>query len=167
MRIRTTIRLIIALMLLAAVATWVWRQQQEAPQEKPPMWQIEAGDVESLRLRRDDGTTARFERLGEAGWRGGDERRINAALLLLAAPEAARLIAEEAGEPATYGLAEPALEVELEGVGIRPMTILIGDASPDGRTRYVMREGTSAVHAVPASWFESLSLLLPPRKAEP
>ncbi|WP_416897496.1 MAG: DUF4340 domain-containing protein [Minwuia sp.] len=163
MRITTTIGLLLLLAgAVVAVTVW-WDREGEPGETKPVMWRIDTADVSTFELRHIAGVSRRFERQGD-GWSEGDNARIDAALLLLAAPEAVRRLPPDGNATADYGLDPPLLEIALGGPDTTT-TIKVGDATPDGSQRYVHRDGDDAVFLVAKSWFEALMLLLPDAKA--
>lgn len=160
MRVWTTIRLFLLLVCVLVLADWVWTHVNGSGEGKPVMWRIGTADVQSLELRHRSGVERRFTRTAE-GWSAGDPARVNAALLLLASPEAMRRLPEVSADPSTFGFGQPALTITVVEP-TRPASVIeVGDKTPDGSNRYVRQAGGDAIFLVPGSWFEALMLLLP------
>lgn len=164
MRFSTTIRLFLLLVCAVILADWIWARLDNPGEDKPVMWRIETADVATLELRHASGAARRYVRTDD-GWSQGDANRVDAALLLLAAPEAARRLPEAGADPATYGFERPALTIDVTEPDRPPVTIEVGDATPDGGNRYVRRAGGEAIFLVPRSWYQAMMVLLPEAKA--
>lgn len=160
MRVSTTTALLLLLAGAVIAVTLWWDQPGGSGDARPVMWRIETAEVRSFELRHASGIARRFDRQA-SGWSAGDSARIDAALLLLAAPEAARRLQPDGGGPASYGLEPPLLRITLSGPASGPAVIAVGDPTPDGSQHYVRRLGDDAVFLVAKSWFEALLLLLP------
>ena len=164
MRFSTTLGLLLLLAgAVVAVTVW-WDRSVEPGEEQPVMWRIDTAEVHTFELRHNSGIARRFERQ-ETGWNHGDRARIDAALLLLSAPEAARRLTMDGNDAGSYGLDAPVLEITLGGPDTDTRTIEVGDTTPDGSRRYVRRAGDDVVFLVARSWFDALMLLLPDAKA--
>lgn len=160
MRVSTTIWLGLLLVCVVVLAGIAWTQLNGPAEEKPVMWRIATAEVQGLELRHRSGVERQFTRTAD-GWSGGDPARVNAALLLLAAPEAMRRLPETSADPSVYGFDQPALMIVVSQ-STRPASVIeVGDATPDGSNRYVREAGGDAIFLVPRSWFEALMLLLP------
>lgn len=160
MRVSTTIWLGLLLVCVVVLAGIAWTQLNGPAEEKPVMWRIGTAEVQGLELRHRSGVERQFSRTTE-GWSGGDPARVNAALLLLASPEAMRRLPEASADPSVYGFDQPALMIVVSQ-STRPASVIeVGDATPDGSNRYVRQAGNDAIFLVPRSWFDALMLLLP------
>jgi len=160
MRVSTTIRLFLLFVCAVVLADWAWTQLNGPGEDKPVMWRIGTADVQSLELRHRSGVERHFTRTVD-GWSEGDPARVNAALLLLASPEAMRRLPEGSADPSAYGFGQPALTITVVELTLPASVIEVGDTTPDGSNRYVRQAGGDAIFLVPRSWFEALMLLLP------
>lgn len=156
-------RLTMMLLVLVAVIGLAVMQLGDGPGPAPrasPMWTVDTDAVQSLAIARPGVGSALFRRQGH-GWGGGEDIRVNAALLLLEKPEGARLVSSAPFEAGPYGLDAPTLVVTLVMADGATVVIRVGSPTPDGRNRYVLAPAGDAVHAVPASWHDALAQLVP------
>lgn len=156
------LRLLALVVLVGIVLGAILIDRNEPPPVRValPMWRIDTSGVAEMRLALENGADVRFARAGD-DWQGGDPLRINAALLLLERPEGARQVATAPFDAAAYGLDSPDLVIVLGMADGPALTIRVGDATPDGRNRYVLPPDGAAVHAVPSSWHDAMARLVP------
>ena len=121
-----------------------------------PILELEADGLEAVHI--DDGThTLRLERgAGQEGWRvsepedrPADTDDVSTLLRSLARLDARQVVLEEVSEPATYGLAPPALTVDIHAQDGEKERILVGRRTPDGVSFYVQREGDPRLYITP------------------
>ena len=82
--------------------------------------------------------------------------------LLLSGPSADRIIAENASTEllARYGLAEPAMVIDLAFTDESTMQIRVGDVTPNGMNYYVRAPASYAVATVDYTWYDVLASLV-------
>jgi hypothetical protein len=147
---------VILLTAIAAIAAAIWLTPPETEQPAPALVPgVDASSIDSIRVQRAGGADLRFRRDGD-GWSmvepvaaPAHEARINALLGLLTDQSLARLDGEGA-DLARFGLADPAVTVELG-----PHRIALGDPHPMDEQRYVLYGG--AIHLVPDSLYAQLT----------
>lgn len=98
---------------------------------------FDSKDVDALEAARPDGTTLRFQRAGEHDWDllspaqfAADDSGVRSLLGRVSAMKAIQFVADEAPDPAKYGLDKPRLKVTLRFSARTPLVLEIG--SPTG-----------------------------------
>jgi len=79
--------------------------------------------------------------------------------LLLSGPRSQRVLAQEVKDLAPYGLVSPQMTIKL-GFGGEPLSILVGDSTPDGKGYYMQVRGYPAVYTVDYTWGDVIARLV-------
>ncbi len=166
MKLNNILILAAILALLAGVYYWVSRPEQESPEPKHYVWNIEMNDINhiTLNLTR-EGLSQSFIKIPqghEFSWFFDDPQhssvnvtRWGGITLLLSGPGADRIIDKNATQEklAEYGLLQPSLEITLNLTDNTILNITVGDSTPDGSNYYVRAPGSNAVATVAAEWY--------------
>jgi hypothetical protein len=142
--------LLIAMAVLVALAGGVyWSQKAKdteatkpAPDAPPKILDLKGGLQTKIEIRRNGGETTVAEKKGNH-WTltsplplGADQESIGSLLTALAPLNADRLIGDKAADPAAYGLAQPAIDLDLTEQDGKSHQLLIGDETPTGNAYY-------------------------------
>jgi Domain of unknown function (DUF4340) len=68
----------------------------------------------------------------------------------------AQVVSDKIDEPAKYGLESPQTRVRVTTSQEEPVDFYLGNATPDGQSRYAQRRGTSELFTVPETWAKML-----------
>ena len=88
-----------------------------------------------------------------------DTNRWGGITVLLGGPRTKRILRQEIGDPAAFGLRDPQTEIQ---VTLRDSSILvlhIGDETPDGESHYIRQVGMPQLWSIDASWGQVLARL--------
>lgn len=178
---RTTIIVVVVFAVLAAFVYMVeMRTDQEAPSEEgdsSSVFSFSTGEVtllkvtdlateESVTVSRGVGGAWRITEPFEAE---GDDTRVEGVLDRLAGLLSTRIIEGEDVDLGAFGLAEPALRVEVALEEGEDQVLLVGSENPAGYSRYAQREGEERVYLVSSSTVGDLEQVVsdPPEKPTP
>jgi hypothetical protein len=155
---------LIVLALFAALLAYVFlvevKKEPPAQDDAPPtpIQILDMGTADLRAVRIDDGTRVLgLERdAGQQDWRitGPDERPadtddVSTLVRSLARLDARQVVLEEVSDPGTYGLAPPALTVDIYTQAGGKERILVGRRTPGGASFYVQREGDPRLYISP------------------
>jgi hypothetical protein len=87
--------------------------------------------------------------VGGLGSAAADPAQVSNLLYQLTDLRASRTITDLSAGLATYGLASPLVEVNLQVSGDRTESLLVGDKAPQGANFYAQRKGVQAIYLVP------------------
>lgn len=165
-------RLATALILLAAIGLAVfvgttsrWRfSPDRLSTVGSPLFRFDPADIHAIKIKNGD-TTYTLEQSGE-GWRistgNGDDaspEMINALMqAALETPILDRIDASELQDEknlSPFGVGKSSLQIDF--IGDRPGTLLIGKNSPDGTRSYVSFKDSNTVYLVPKSFSDIVS----------
>lgn len=131
-----------------------------------PLFRFDPSDIHGVKIKNGD-TTFTLEQSGE-GWRisnGATTDEASPAMvraLLQAALESPildRIDASEVGDDkklSTFGVSKSSLQIDF--LGDRPGTLLIGKSSPDNSRTYVSFKHSNTIHLVPKSFTDLVSI---------
>ncbi len=150
MKYRSTIVYLVAVLLLGGLYFWVkHREEQEQAREEEAriLFQLDSDDLELITLERPDGKgPLAIERTGEEtggnSWTitapvktAADDFAVNNIARILTLLKHERVIEEKAPDPASFGLAPPALTLSWKAEGLNG-SLMIGERSPIDRSVY-------------------------------
>lgn len=152
--------LMIAAVVLAALSgTLYWSNHRKpnadtvkaSPDASPKILSLNEADITQLSIKKkgepeinlanSDGTW----KITEPKPLGADQQSVSSMLSTLASLNADRMIEEKVSNPAEYGLAEPALEVDVTTKDKKTQKLLVGDQTPTGSASYAMLSGDPRV----------------------
>lgn len=178
---RTTIIVVVVFAVLAVLVYLVEvRGGPSTPADEEgvvPVFSFEADEATLLKVT--DLTTDESVTVGKSAgdtWRmiepfeaEGDDTRVEGVLGRLSALSSTRVIEGEDVNLEAFGLAEPALRVELGLEDGGSQVLFVGSENPVGYSRYAQREGEERVYLVGSSTIGDLEQLIadPPEKPTP
>ena len=160
------IALVVALAILAAVYFLLRSggdaEGEAAPTETPAatLSNLTADSVQKLELSS-GGETLRFAKNGESWTADGlsgapiDGDAVAAAVETLSSVSATKLVAEQAGDLALYGLADPVAQATLTDSNGEARTLLLGDENTTTGDYYAQLSGDSAIYMVSPSVYQA------------
>ncbi len=178
---RTTIIVVAVFVVLAALVFVLEMRggQETAPEEegRVPVFSFEVEDAVTLEVTdQRSSESVMVRRLAEGMWRltapleaEADATRIEGLLGSLSQMQSTRVVEGEDVDLEAFGLAEPALRVEVGLADGGSQVLLVGNKNPAGYSSYVQREGGSEVYLVASSAIGDLERLIsePPEKPTP
>jgi hypothetical protein len=177
---RTTIIVVVVFAVLAAFVYVVEvRTEPQAPSEGESTSVFSFATSEATLLKVTDLATEESVTVSRGvggAWRitdpfeaEGDDTRVEGVLDSLARLLSTRIIEGEDVDLEAFGLAEPALRVEVGLEGGESQVLLVGNKNPAGYSRYAQREGEERVYLVSSSTVGDLEQLVsnPPEKPTP
>lgn len=160
-------RLGIAAVLCAALGGLVYwsNRQQKAEEDKPAkdapprILTVSEDAIQQFSIRRRGAEPVVVSRLGDAPQfaitapekLATDRDAVVAVVNNLSTLNADRVVEEKAGDPTTYGLANPSLIFEVKKRDGKTSTLNFGDETPTGGSVYLMLAGDPRVFTVPSS----------------
>ncbi len=169
MNLRLLLVLVILVSLSSIVVTFVVTDQtvERVSTRLPFFYTIPEGDIRQVEIVSPSGVMA-FELDEEENYWifAGDDtmpvdhQRWSGITTLLGGPRSQRQLESSFGEPALYGLENPATTVTIglsDGSSVR---LLLGDETPDRSGNYAQLEGFPQLVLVSSSWGEVLSSLI-------
>jgi hypothetical protein len=143
---------------LGAYLYFVERKREVTPDgpAKEKVFALDKAKVEELTLRTREGEEARVVKEGE-GWRllaplqaPADQSEVDAIVSSLETLEIEESLAEAPGDLAPFGLAQPKASVAVRVQGAtEPLTLLVGEKTPDGGALYAKRAAQPGVFTIP------------------
>lgn len=177
MRLRNTLILLTALVLLGAIVYFVEIRGQKAPPEEPSFMEFAVSEVARFQVETREGlrmvATSRGKGLGwdmEEPYRAeGDYARLEGVLVRLSAVKPRRVLTETAASFVPFGLDDPSLTVEVKVRDGSVQSLEVGDQTPDQASYYVRRSGEQAVLLMESATVDQLNRLAtaPPEKPTP
>ncbi len=161
---------IVIVLLAAAIAALVLTQKSESTDKQSPSSVDElitliegaAGELEYVNVKNDK-DEYKIELLGEKKWgiKALDgftqiDKLYNDTVSSVSFAYASQIVEEDCTDLAKFGLDAPALVTEIKFKGKDVFKFTLGDISPDGYSRYLIKTGEKTVYAVATSTFSSL-----------
>ena len=153
--------LLVAAIILAAlsgVLYWSNHKKTAASDVKvsletsPKILTLSQSDITKVEIKKKSGDTVALAKNDAGKWEiltpkplRADENEISSMLSTLSSLSSERLIDEKAGNLAEYGLAQPAIEVDVTEKDKKSQKLLIGDSTPAGNAAYVALAGDPRV----------------------
>lgn len=148
----------IAMIVLAALmGVLYWSNHHKAKEEEsvkaspdssPKILSLNQADVVEVHIGRKDQPGIDLARSQSGTWQitapkplPADQDSVSTMLSTLSSLNSERLLEEKAGDPAAYGLAAPALSVDVRGKDNKTQKLLVGDQTPAGNSYYAMLAG--------------------------
>jgi hypothetical protein len=156
--------LIIAAVVLAALTGVLYWSNHHPPSgdttkvslDTPPkILALKQEDISKIAIRKKGGEELDLAK-GDAGkWQitapkllGADQEAVSSLLSTVSSLTADRLVEDKAGDPNQYGLAQPALELDVTTKDAKPQKLLFGDDTPAGSAVFAKLEGDPRVFTV-------------------
>ena len=149
----------VVLLLLALGVFWSEHSKKAdegkpSPDASPKLVTLADADVQRFEIRRKDAAPVIGERTAD-GWKitapvqlHADTANANGVVSGMTGLSWDRLVEEKGSDLAQYGLAQPAVQVELDAKGGKKQTLLLGDETPTSGLFYAKLEGDPRVFTV-------------------
>ena len=170
MSLRLSLVLVVIFAVAAiAVAWFVKNAPEEATTDQPPYFytlddtditnvSIVAGDeAVSMHVRNEDGRNRWY--FDEPEDIPVDHNRWGGITVLLGGPRTQRVLKQEFGDPAVYGLDDPQMKIQVTLRDGTTVELHIGDETPDGGAHYAYSPGMPQLQLVDSSWGNVLARL--------
>jgi Domain of unknown function (DUF4340) len=153
--------LLSAAIVLAALSGILYWSNHRKPAENavkvsadtpPKILTLAQGDISKVDIRKKSGDEVQLAKNDAGKWQivgakalRADQNEVSSMLSTLSSLGAERLIEEKAGSLAEYGLAQPAVEVDVTEKDNKTQKLLIGDNTPAGNAAYAALAGDPRV----------------------
>jgi len=167
MSIRTSIILVVSLVMVAGYVFFIQIRESAEVQDEPPwFYSVDISDMTRISIT-DRGEEAIFF-LGEDNrWHLDDPEGLPVNLdrwggitLLLSGPKSRRLLDVQPTDLEPYGLDSPPIRIEVDLKDGRTIPLLLGFPTPDGVGIYAQVQGFPQVFTIVAEWAEVLTRLI-------
>jgi hypothetical protein len=156
--------LIIAAVVLAALTGVLYWSNRHPTSENaakasldtpPKILALKQEDISKIAIRKKGGEELDLAK-GDAGkWQitapkplGADQEAVSSLLSTVSSLNADRLVEDKAGDLSQYGLAQPALELDVTTKDAKPQKLLLGDDTPAGSAVFAKLDGDPRVFTV-------------------
>ena len=159
MSVRTSVILVIALIMVAGYVLFVQVGRQPEAEEEPPwFYNVDINDMTRI-LIHDQGEEAVFYLDQGDRWRMDSPDGLPVGLdrwggvtLLLSGPKTRRLLDAQPGDLAPYGLSSPETTIEIDLRDGRTIRVLLGLPTPDDVGFYGQIDGFPHLYTIVKSW---------------
>jgi hypothetical protein len=167
MSIRTSIILVISLVMVAGYVFFIQiRDSDEDPEGPPFFYNLDEMDMTRVAVTTPAGEAVFFLG-GDNRWHLDDPNglpvgrdRWGGVTLLLSGPKSRRLLDEQPTDLAPYGLDSPQVRIDVDLKDGRTLPVLLGFPTPDGVGVYAQVEGFPQVFTIVAGWGELMVSLI-------
>ncbi len=178
MSFKNTLILVAILMLMGGYIVYLRVNQLRENDETPPdVWSYPEEKIRHIRIALpNENKEIAFTVDGRDSWfieasekKPVDLKRWGGIVLLLSGPQARRVITNEVKILNPYGLDAPSMIITLEIEGRdKPLTVVVGDHTPDAKAVYVILKEHQTVYLLDDSWFNVMIRLVrePPEKID-
>jgi Domain of unknown function (DUF4340) len=153
--------LLIAAIVLAALSGVLYWSNHRKPSENavkvstdtpPRILTLTQADITKIDIKKKSGDEVELGKDGAGKWQivaakplRADQNEVSSMLSTVSSLTSERLIEEKAGNLADYGLAQPAVEVDVTEKDNKTQKVLIGNSAPSGNAVYVALAGDPRV----------------------
>jgi Domain of unknown function (DUF4340) len=143
--------LLTAAILLAALSgTLYWSNHRKAADSTvkasldttPKILTLKQTDISKIKIKKKGEPEVALEK-ADGAWKitepkalGADQQAVSSLLLTLSSLDADRVVEEKPADLASFGLKDPALEIEVTSAGNKAHELLVGDETPAGNDSY-------------------------------
>jgi hypothetical protein len=156
--------LLIAAVVLAALTGALYWSNYHPPSENtakasldtpPKILSLKQEDISKIAIRKKGGEELDLAK-GDAGkWQitaskalGADQEAVSSLLSTVSSLSADRLVEDKAGDVSQYGLAQPALELDVTSKDGKPQKLFLGDDTPAGSAVFAKLDGDPRVFTI-------------------
>jgi len=147
-----------ALVILGGL--WYWSEHRKPADEMtkisadtpPAILKLDQGAITRVELAKKDAAPIVLDKNSSGEWQieapqnlHADQSTVGGLISTLSSLDSARLVEDKAANVARYGLAQPALQVDISEKGNKSQKLLIGDETPTGSAAYAMLAGDPRV----------------------
>lgn len=161
MKIRGLVVATVVFFILAGVLYWSEHRKPaddtvKASADTPPaILKLDSSSITKLDLKKKNAESVVLTKAGSGKWEitqpkpyGADQDAVSSLLSTLSSLNSERLVEEKTSDLKTYGLDQPALEVDITDKGNKTQKVLLGDDTPTGSSVYAMLAGDPRVFTV-------------------
>ena len=119
-----------------------------SPDAPTKILSLNQADIVRFSIHRKDQLPVELSRTDSGAWQitapkslTADQEAVSSLLSTISPLNSSRLLEEKTSDPASYGLSQPALELEISPKGNKTQKLLIGDETPSGNAYYAMLSG--------------------------
>jgi Domain of unknown function (DUF4340) len=142
---------------------WYWSQHhkpsedasQSSAETPPAILKLDRSSIVDLKLTKKDSAPILLDKNSSGEWQiaapkplRADQSVVSGLVGTLASLNSERLVDDKASNPAQYGLAQPAFQVDVSEKDNKSQKLLIGDETPTGGAVYAMLAGDPHVFTV-------------------
>jgi hypothetical protein len=142
---------------------WYWSEHRKPSDEiaktsadsPPAILKLDQSSITRVELRKKDAAPIVLDRGSSGEWQisapqalRADQGAVSGMVSSLASLNSERLVEDKTANVAPYGLAPPALQVDLAEKGNKSYSLLIGDETPAGSAAYAMLRGDPRVFTI-------------------
>ena len=162
MKINSLLIAAIVLAALSGVLYWSNHKKTSASDVKvatdlpPRILSLPEADITKIDIKKEGGDETDLAKNDAGKWQitapkalRADQNQVSSMLSTLSSMSAERLISAKADNLAEYGLAQPALEVNITEKNNNTQKLLVGDKTPTGNAMYVALGGDPRVFTLP------------------
>lgn len=148
--------------LLALIGTLYWSEHRKPKEEttvsadtSPAILKLDEASVTHVDLKKKDAAAIELAKDSSGSWRitepkqlNADQSTVSSMVSTLSSLRSERVVEDKASDLNAYGLAQPALEVDLTEKDNKSQKLLIGDDTPTGSSVYAMLTGDPRVFTI-------------------
>jgi hypothetical protein len=148
--------------LLALVGTLYWSEHRKPKEEttvsadsSPAILKLDENSITQVDLKKQDTPAVILSKDGVGSWQItepkkllADQSTVSSMVSTLSSLQSERVVEDKASDLNAYGLAQPALEVDLTEKDNKNQKLLIGDDTPTGSAAYAMLTGDPRVFTI-------------------
>ncbi len=156
--------LIIAAVVLVALSGVLYWSNHHPPSENtakasldtpPKILSLKQEDISKIEIRKKGGEELDLVKGDASKWQitapkplSADQEAVSSLLSTVSSLNADRLVEEKPGDVGQYGLAQPALELDVTTKDGKPQKLLLGDDTPAGRAVFAKLDGDPRVFTI-------------------
>ena len=154
--------LLVATIVFIVLAGLLYYSNRHKPSEAsantsakaPTILKLDEANIDQLQIKKADSPAIILEK-NNGSWQitqpkpyGADQSTINGALASLSALNSQRVVEDKASDLQKYGLAQPAVEVDVTEKNHKTQKVMFGDNTPTGGATYAMLAGDPRIFTV-------------------
>jgi hypothetical protein len=157
-------KLLIAAVVLAALSGVLYWSNHHPPSENtakasidtpPKILSLKQEDISSLQIKKKSAEELDLAKGNGGKWQitapkpmGADQEAVSSLLSTVSSLNAERLVDDKAADLTQYGLAQPALELDISSKDAKPQKLFLGDDSPTGNAVFTKLDGDPRVFTI-------------------
>jgi len=160
MKLRSLI--VSTVVLLALMGTLYWSEHRKPKEEttvsadsSPAILKLDEASITRVDLKKKDTPAIMLAKDGSGSWQitepkklSADQSMVSSMVSTLSSLQSERVVEDKASDLNAYGLAQPAIEVDLTEKDSKNQKLLIGDDTPTGSAAYAMLTGDPRVFTI-------------------